>query len=620
MNKIIFILASIAMVWGGYIYYYVYGLDVLKAIYATLALFFANIQTASDLGIKPVPATWKENIYIPGVIALLVLSLAVISLYTRLIGSSITRIFKIWFGRRIVVIGLGKGNRAYIDSELKDNNKIIIIESDKNNPYIKQYRKKALVEIADASQPQVLKSLRVAHKEHIVISTGSDINNINIAKQILKFNPKAKIFLQLNDRSLRNFHKKDGVLSENNIKVFSYYEESARELFEVHDIDGKDSTIIQSDKPYSIVVVADTTLAHEVVAQACIMGQLPNENRLTIYCIDKDINSFQSTMEVEFPSIADIPNVTLVYQEVDTTSMAFYKLDIWKESHLTNIILCHENSQTNLDISANLTNIQYLEKSVDKTLTCKIHIAMSDSTELGEQIDENSKLFDHMHIFAQTQKLSDKKFVVAKGRDDQAIATNTIYNIIGSEVVDYDKYIYDFYLYNSKEESYDNSKYMELTMTDWNEKHYFFKESNRAVADHMKTKLKYMGLTTRESELHVNNLFSINKELFENRLKDNLLKLAKCEHNRWMAFHYLQGYKPMDFISRQDKKDRTVELENKKLHMCLVHFDIFKERTEELEELDFPKGVFEGYDIMIVKHIPQILTYAKYKIVELDHA
>jgi hypothetical protein len=322
-------------------------------------------------------------------------------------------------------------------------------------------------------------------------------------------------------------------------------------------------------------------------------------------------------MEVEFPSIVDVPNVNLVYKKADTASMEFYKLDIWQEENLTHIILCNENDKINLDIAANLTNVQYLEASVDKTMKCKIHIAMSDSTVLGKQIDDNSSLFDHMHIFAQTQKLSNKEFIVAKGRDDQAIATNTIYNIMVPTVTDYDKYQYAFSLYAG---DYDNSVYMNLTMTDWTEKHYFFKESNRAVADHMKTKLKYLGLTTKKSEQHKNNLFLKNKEIFETKLQNHLVQLAKCEHYRWMAFHYLQGYKPMEFISKKEKEKRKQELENKKQHMCLVPFDAFKTRSNKLEALDYSKGYFEGFDIMIVKHIPQILTYAGYELVEIDNA
>ena len=54
--------------------------------------------------------------------------------------------------------------------------------------------------------------------------------------------------------------------------------------------------------------------------------------------------------------------------------------------------------------------------------------------------------------------------------------------------------------------------------------------------------------------------------------------------------------------------------EAKKVHMCLIEFDEFKNRSDELLELGFAEGEFEGYDFMINEHIPLILANAGYKI------
>jgi hypothetical protein len=84
-----------------------------------------------------------------------------------------------------------------------------------------------------------------------------------------------------------------------------------------------------------------------------------------------------------------------------------------------------------------------------------------------------------------------------------------------------------------------------------------------------------------------------------------------------MAFHYLNGFEQMEFISKNDKKQREDELENNKQHMCLIPFDEFKKRADELESLGFSKGNFEGYDIMIVRFIPHIITYAGFELVDV---
>ena len=46
----------------------------------------------------------------------------------------------------------------------------------------------------------------------------------------------------------------------------------------------------------------------------------------------------------------------------------------------------------------------------------------------------------------------------------------------------------------------------------------------------------------------------------------------------------------------------------------------FRERTQELENFEYDKGYFEGFDILIVEHIPQIVTYAGYELIEIDDA
>ncbi len=46
-------------------------------------------------------------------------------------------------------------------------------------------------------------------------------------------------------------------------------------------IDGKSNEILSSNDEYSIVILGNTNLSYEVILQACIMGQLPNENKLS---------------------------------------------------------------------------------------------------------------------------------------------------------------------------------------------------------------------------------------------------------------------------------------------------------------------------------------------------
>jgi len=427
----------------------------------------------------------------------------------------------------ILVCGLGENNRIYIDSEIKNNFKdIIIIEKNKNNPYIQHYIDKGVsVIIADATDIAILKMLNIFKSKYIIISTNNDMINLEIATQILLIDEDIKLYVHIEDRSLRHFHKENGILKNSNSKLYSYNEDASREVFEVYDIDGNDNKIIDSKDNFVIVIMGNTNLAYEVVSQACIMGQLPNENKLTIYCIDKDIDSFKNNIELNYTQIQNVPNITIKYISLDINSKDCYLHSLWKEN-ITNIILCFKNSQTNLDIASNLSNITYLEQIADNTFTINIIIAMFNEYNLSNIIKDNNTSFSNFYIFGNINNICDKKYIIEEQRDKRAIATNEVYNE------------------NIKET---NPKKVKK----WEERSYFEQESNRASSDHIKIKQKYL------------KLYSI----------DNVIeKLAKCEHNRWNAYHFLNGWK----FSKEIVKE-------KKLHNCLVNYN---ELSEDIKDYD----------------------------------
>lgn len=438
----------------------------------------------------------------------------------------------------IIICGLGENNRTYIDSELESGHKnLIVIEKNKNNLYLDMYKKKGVgVLIGDATSEEVLNKFNLkSDKNIIVVSVGDDMTNLEIVAKVLENkNIKARIYVHIEDRNLRYFQKDGGLLQDANIKVFSYYEDASRALFEHYDIDGKTNDIILSCEAYSIAIVGNTNLAYEVISQACIMGQLPNENKLTIYCIDKNPNEFKQSVDLNYPEINNVPNVELKYIELDCNSKEFYTKDLWYEKNLTNIILCFTDEQLNLDIAANILNITYLESIVDKTLKTEVLIAMFNDYNFSHKLTLNVDMFQNFYVFGQRNEICNKKYLIDEQRDKKAIATNEIYN---------------------------QSVSKEKQKT-WKERSYHEKESNRASADHIKIKQKYLNIEAIEK----------GKEL-----------LAKCEHNRWNAHHFLNGW-----------KYNELTIKEKKFHNCLIPYS---ELTEDIKE----------YDREMVKNIEKII-------------
>lgn len=425
----------------------------------------------------------------------------------------------------IIVCGLGENNRIYIDSEIRYSKvNIIIIEQNKNNPYIEEYKRLGLsVIIGDATNKQLLQTLNIENSKYILISVENNMLNLKITAQILELDEdhKIKIYLNLENRSLRYLHKENNLLRNNNIKIYSYYEEASRELFDKFDIDGQSDKIINSNDNFSIAIIGNTNLAYEVISQACIMGQLPNENMFTIYCIDNDVKKFQQTVELNYTQIDNIPNISMKYICLDINSKDFYENNLW-EDNLTNIILCFEDDQINLDIAYNLANITYLDVIADNKLNTNIILAMFNEYSLSTTIKNNNQSFGNFSIFANAKDICDRRYLINEERDKRAIAINELYR---------------------QKNQKDAKEWQELT--------YFEKESNRASADHIKIKKKYLKINANDKA----------KEL-----------LAKCEHNRWNTYHFLNGYR-LDRIKNHHKK----------LHPCLVEYT---KLTKEYKEYD----------------------------------
>ena len=438
----------------------------------------------------------------------------------------------------IIVIGLCDKNRIYIDSELDLNSKIIIVEQDKENIYLSDYMKTSNVSvlITNPKNQETLTKLNLEKKKHIIVSSGNDVDNIEIVSQILAVDKNVKIYVQIENRSLRYFHKENGLLQGSNIKIYSYYEDASRELFKKYDIDGKNYEILSRNEEYSIVILGNTNLSYEVIFQACIMGQLPNENKLTIYCLDKNPKKFQKKVELNYTEIHNVPNIELKYIKFDIDSKLSYIKDFWYGRNLTNIFVCYEDEETNLGIAANLSNITYLKEIEKKELKTNIILAIFNEYNISNCIKTNQNSFENFFTFGLTRDICTKEYLIDEIRDIRAKATNNIYNENASP---------------SKQKP-------------WEERSYFEKESNRASADHIKIKQKYLNIDNSD----------LGKE-----------KLARCEHNRWNAFHYLNGWK------YSEKEDKII-----KLHDCLVPYDSLNENIKE-------------YDRDMIRNMDRIINY-----------
>jgi len=581
-----------------YLYHNEY--DLLKSIYDAMALFALDIR-------EPVKKSeFWYLIYFLSLFAALYTVLTVIELFIlKWLKDGLKRsILK--RKNHIVVVGLNDTTKVYIDSEIRDNTKdIIVIQKDEDNPYISLYDKDIAVVVFDASDKKLYEELCLKDAKHIVICSGSDMDNIETALNMLSYDKDLKLYINIEDKNLREFHKSGGLLSQNNVEIFSYSKEGARELFEKIDIDFKDDEFIQSDNSYAIALMGESNLTFEIIKNIAILGQLPKENLLKLKIVSSDIKRFKNRLYMNFPKIDEVPNLKVEFIELFCDSYDFYKDALWKEK-FAHIIVSYDDDKKNLQIASNLINHTFLDEIVDKSFDTTISISMFDGYFLSDEINSNKTLLKPLNIFGRKYDIFDKKYIISGERDKEAVAVNLIYSTVGFRLKDSKSYLYE---YDEKDFSEFHS-FISVDDKRWKSLSYIEKESNRYVADHLKVKLKYLGLIALQSdEDDLQKLYSYNKDIFFIHYKDRYI-LAKNEHNRWMAFYILNGYSKTEFIPKVKKQNLKKFFELKKEHMCLVEFDEFKSKKEELNKLGYKEGEFEGYDFMINDHIPHILSSA----------
>lgn len=379
---------------GGYVYNQIYGVPLFPSLIYSVQLFVADVKTFSDLSLlsslKEVPDNWKW-IYVPATFAQIFLFFGLVLLFFKSGIATLHHRSSIDKGEHTLVIGLGRNSRFFIDSELNSQNQsnIVVVEKSRENPYIKRYQDQAVSVIVEDVN-NYLDKLNLNEAKEIFISTGNDQENILIALKILerlKSNMNKKLIIHIEDRTLRSLYVDRGLLPSNvvTIEQFSFYQQAARELFLQHSIEGEGYEVIESNKPFGVAVVGDTPLAVEILFEAIKVAQLPNENTLHLYFIDRDPVQFEEHIRYHIPDYDQLPNTVIEFIGLDAKKIDFYQHPaLWKNSTLKHVI-CHEESVDNVRIATKLKNFTYVNLPMEFTIP-KIHIGVYHHTQIADEV------------------------------------------------------------------------------------------------------------------------------------------------------------------------------------------------------------------------------------------
>jgi hypothetical protein len=538
----------------------------------------------------------------------------------------------------IIVFGLGEFNSALLNNEMAaNNNRYVIFEKNKQNDKLDLFRKFGMgVVEGDVFNDKKLNILNFDNMQCGVVSLGNDRLNVELATLIIeqykngKQTQPLKLVVHIINQDLNALFHQNFITQESSsdkrlqldIQTFSFYEEAAETFFEINFVDGEGDKIINSADDYHMVIAGDGELALNIINLSAKLAHLPNENKLTIHLVDNYASAFKDKVVKRYPGILDVVRLEAI--NIDNNTLAYFEQEtLWFKENLTHVVVCYDDEERNLAIATDLFNKTYLIKVADDALTTRINFASFNNYNMSKIIDNDKASFKQFFTFADVKNICTRENVLDEQHE---LIAKLIHNGYAQR-----------YEPNVLSDLNDPIVQKAINAKWYNGTELHKKLSNKSQSLHIDMKLKAIGLKKVKTDHPSNELLESNLALFHSRLKSDreslgltdqfiqdysselpklweensspieikyfpveysctLEKLIRAEHNRWNAFHYLNGW---NYYSLTEKK--------KKWHCCLKPLGNFIEPELQLTVI---------YDLYSILYIPNYLANAGYEIQE----
>ena len=347
-------------------------------------------------------------------------------------------------------------------------------------------------------------------------------------------------------------------------------------FFESKSILGLQPQIIKSDDSYNIVLIGTSSLATKILYKLAILSNLPEQNRLNLYLVDKKAKKFYKKLQKNFSGIEKVPHLNIKTIKLDSRNPQFYTNKIWEKENLTNVIIATKDEKKNLEIKDILKN---------HISTQKTNILSINNSDLKNKISKlEAKLIYHLYKEVEYNPnliFTKKNINDAKKRWKKEASKN---DKKSSQMQSIHIDIKLLALGLKREKS---TKTPEKLL-----------EINKKVFDE---KLGFKEITDKELQQYSKKLHNLPKNCkvpyFPKNYKSLFEKLIRAEHDRWNTYHYLNGW------TYSKNKDKST-----KKHDCLLPLDKFNNNKIKATII---------FDIYALVYIPNILASLRVELVEV---
>lgn len=458
----------------------------------------------------------------------------------------------------VVVCGLGQKGLVLSQSLRRQGDRVVLIEEDAENDFIAAARAHGvLVLVGDARDAATLRSAGVANARHLVAVTGDDGDNaaIAVSARSLAMNegsrplrcvahlvePRLCDLLRLHEIS----RPQDDTFRLDFVNV---YESGARALLREHPVPAAAAGAGARDGVV-IVVVGLGHFGESLVLRAAWdwrMARGDQENpeppmtgseeerrgtadaeageaapKLHVRVVDRDATALAESLELRYPWVRD--TCTLEPWDLDIDSPAFARGDFLSQDQdrgltVAAVYICLDDDSAGL--LAGLTAQRHLKGRGVPVVVRMVHGAGLAAL-LGEQTSGTG--FEGLHAFGLLDRLWNPNLLFAGATERLARAMH-------------EEYVRHRRLAAERAEEPPPDPASDPAVRPWEELDEGLRESNRAQAAHVGTKLAALGCDLAP----LSDPDTPHFRFYSGEVE----RLARMEHERWMAERLHEGWRP----------------------------------------------------------------------------
>lgn len=506
-------------------------------------------------------------------------------------------LFKIRFWKdHIVVCGLSKKAELLIFDFLKNKDEkcnIVLIEPNENHGSLSLMRRKGVIILqGSATDDEMLHKANILQARYLLALTNEETTNILIAQRatvIYNHHPEKilpdsilQVILHIDDfyttNIFKEFHEKAvpensqfrGGGSRMDYHAFSIYQLAAIFMVDHFSPDHYVELNEESDAAAHLLIFGDNLAAQYLILEAAQMYHFANLKKTRITVVADEVDRIHHTVESLYPFLDETVEIHYVKADqffsrqspvdCDSISVCFVALDddgksVYFSRKLRQYLYTHSQRAKEKYLQA-FTRQQNFSSALPP-----IKVLLPRNTALVNIFDDVAMELKSLNIevINMDHEICNKRTIVDNRKTEDFIAKHIHYEW-------------------AKNQAEKNNTPVRSMQVEWDSIKDAQKDSNRLPARHLYIKLRYVNAElSDEPSGEELNFDTLDPDIWD--------KIARMEHNRWMAEKSIGGFVPVEKV--QDKPLAQFLKQNLKCHYDLVPFDELDKGTQEYDTFTF---------------------------------